>query len=148
MNNRRLFLMKLRDDVLCIADTDNNLHGFVKCPIVSYIWRQLESVLASIGINCLIDAKIIFCNDSDENPNSITNTLINYSRYLINVAHFLNDPPTLDFYLFRLKSLSCSFREAYRVLKIPIRDKVIWANLYCLLHLPDPDLDLNATLAN
>ena len=83
MNNRRLFLMMLREDDicnLCKADTDNNIHRFVNCPMVSYIWRQLESVLASIGINQLIDAKVIFCNDSDENPNSITNTLINYTH--------------------------------------------------------------------
>ena len=128
MNNKQLFLMKLRDDDLCNlckTETDNNLHRFVNCQMVSHIWRQLESVLASIGINRLIDAKIIFCNDSDENPNSITNTLINCTRFLLNAAHFLKEPPILDFYLFRLKSLSCFFRKAYRVLEIPIRDKII-----------------------
>ena len=101
--------MKLRDDDLCNlcnSETDDNLHRFVNCPLVSYIWRQLESVLANIGINRLIDAKVIFCNDPDENPNSITNTLINYTRYLILVAHFLKYPPNLDIYLYRLKSLS------------------------------------------
>ena len=143
--------MKLREDDLCnlcSADTDNNLHRFVNCPKVSYIWRQLESVLAIIGSNRLIDARVIFCKDPDENLNSITNTLINYTRYLINVAHFLKDPPTLDFYLYRLKSLSCSFREAFRVLRIPIRDTVPWAKFYCFLHLSEPEPDLNANLAN
>ena len=142
--------MKLSEDDLCSLckkETDNNLHRFVNCQQVSHIWRQLEAVLAKIGFNRLIDAKVIFCNDSDENPNSITNTLINYTRYFINVAHFLKEPPTLDFYLFRLKSLACSFREAYRVLEIPIRDKIIWAKLYCLLHLSAPKPELNATIA-
>ena len=115
---------------LCKQETDNNLHRFVNCQQVSHIWRQLEAVLAKICFNRLIDAKLIFCNDSDESPNSINNTLINYTRYFLNVAHFLQEPPTQDFYLFRLKNLACSFREAYRVLEIPIRDKAIWANLY------------------
>ena len=140
MNNKRLFLMKLIDDDLCSLckkETDDNLHRFVKCQQVSHIWRQLEAVCAEIGINRLIDAKVIFCNDSDENPNSITNTLINYTRYFINVAHFIKEPSTQDFYLFRLKSLACSFRGAYRVFEIPI----LWAKLYFLLHLSDPELD-------
>ena len=114
---------------------------------MSHIWRQLEAVLAKIGFNRLIDANVIFCNDSDENPNSITYTLINYTRYFINVAHFLKEPPMRDFYFFQLKNLACSFREAYRVLEIPIRDKAIWANLYCLLHLSAPEPDLNAMIA-
>ena len=132
---------------LCKKETDDNLHRFVNCQQVSHIWRQLEAVLAEIGFNRLIDAKVIFCNDSDENPNSITNTLINYTRYFINVAHFIKEPPTQDFYLFRLKSLTYSFREAYRVLEIPIRDKIIWAKLYCLLHLSAPKPELNSTIA-
>ena len=141
--------MRLSDNDLCSLckqETDDNLHRFVNCQQVSHIWRQLEAVLAKIGFNRLIDAKLIFCNDSDENPNSISNTLINYTRYFINVAHFLKEPPTRDFYLFRLKNLACSFREAYRVLEIPIRDKIIWAKLYCLLHLSDPEPDLNSTI--
>ena len=52
------------------------------------------SLNITIGFNRLIDGKLIFCSDSDESPNSITNTLISYTRYYINVAHFLGEPPT------------------------------------------------------
>ena len=132
---------------LCKQEVDDNLHRFVNCHQVSHIWQQLEVVLADIGLNRLIDGKLIFCSDSDESPNSITNTLISYTRYYINAAHFLGEPPTRDFYLFRLKNLACSFREAYRVLDISIRDKLIWAKLYFFLRSSDPDSDLNATIA-
>ena len=132
---------------LCRQEIDDNLHRFVNCQQVSHIWRQLEVVLSEIGFNRLIDGKLIFCSDSDKSPNSITNTLISYTRYYLNVAHFLEEPPTQDFYLFRLKNLASSFREAYRVLDIPIRDKLIWAKLYFFLHSSDPDSDLNAKIA-
>ena len=93
INNEKLYHWKKVPTpacLLCNHQTQNSEHRFYDCPEICPVWDLTSKLLQSTGIFIFIDKQTALLNSLEQPKDSLLTTLINYTRKLIDNAHYCN----------------------------------------------------------
>ena len=97
--------------LLCNQNSQNSEHRFYDCPEIRPVWDLTSNLLQSTGIFIFIDKQTALLNSFDEHKNSFPTTIINYTRMLIDKAHFCNNKIHPNTFLHKLNNIANIFKH-------------------------------------